>query len=309
MISEELHKIKSFGSDRKSAVAEGDISQKEAELGFQLPAALRELYLCFHPDDPAFSEKGKLIPLEELRAYKRICWTDTEVTVLPFCRYERYGYGFEVSRHNKKAGGEDCITSEDPRMWGIYIEPETNKEKKHLNSRDIPCNEAVLSQWIVEWLGYQQTLAQPSVVAVNKDKAPDYWKKVREFFPDNFFDMSMEALAKRKRNFVVNCTEESPGIICGSILYSRMAYFGGISDKELEGIMKQMGFKYVWIKSQSGHPVYNAAPPQAPRERELLSIALVLQFLCDFAGIEGRGAREESLNRAEAIMCCAPCPA
>ena len=289
MISEELHKIKSFGSDRKSAVAEGDISQKEAELGFQLPAALRELYLCFHPDDPAFSEKGKLIPLEELRAYKRICWTDTEVTVLPFCRYERYGYGFEVSRHNKKAGGEDCITSEDPRMWGIYIEPETNKEKKHLNSRDIPCNEAVLSQWIVEWLGYQQTLAQPSVVAVNKDKAPDYWKKVREFFPDNFFDMSMEALAKRKRNFVVNCTEESPG----------MAYFGGISDKELEGIMKQMGFKYVWIKSQSGHPVYNAAPPQAPRERELLSIALVLQFLCDFAGIEGRGAREESLNRAE----------
>lgn len=63
MISEELHKIKSFGSDRKSAVAEGDISQKEAELGFQLPAALRELYLCFHPDDPAFSEKGKLILL------------------------------------------------------------------------------------------------------------------------------------------------------------------------------------------------------------------------------------------------------
>ncbi len=75
-------------------------------------------------------------------------------------------------------------------MWGLYIEPETNKEKKHLNSRDIPCNEAVLSQWIVEWMGYQQTLAQPGVVAVNKDKAPDYWKKC-------------------------------------SILYSEMAYFGG----------------------------------------------------------------------------------
>ncbi len=58
MISEELCKIKSFGSDRKSTVTEGDISQKEAELGFHLPAALRELYLCFRPDDPAFSEKG-----------------------------------------------------------------------------------------------------------------------------------------------------------------------------------------------------------------------------------------------------------
>ena len=55
MIAEELLKIKSFGSDRKSAVTEGDIAQKEAELGFPLPAALRELYLCFHPDDPVFS--------------------------------------------------------------------------------------------------------------------------------------------------------------------------------------------------------------------------------------------------------------
>ena len=81
MISEELRKIKSFGSDRRSAVTEGDISQNEAELGFHLPVALQELYLCFHPDDPAFSEKGKLIPLEELRTYKRIYWTDTEVTI------------------------------------------------------------------------------------------------------------------------------------------------------------------------------------------------------------------------------------
>lgn len=123
-----------------------------------LPAALRELYLCFHPDDPVFSEQGGLIPLGELTTYKRIYWTDTEVTILPFCRYERYGYGFEVGRHNKKTGGEALVPSEDPRMWGLYIEPETNKEKKHLNSRDIPCNEAVLSQWIVEWMGYQQTL-------------------------------------------------------------------------------------------------------------------------------------------------------
>ena len=46
MIAQKLLKIKSFGSDRKSAVTEGDMAQKEAELGFPLPAALRELYLC-----------------------------------------------------------------------------------------------------------------------------------------------------------------------------------------------------------------------------------------------------------------------
>lgn len=58
--------------------------------------------------------------------------------------------------------------------------------------------------------------------------------------------------------------------------------------------MKQMGFKYVWMKSQDGHPVFNSAPPQPPQERELKSIAPVLQFLCKFAGIEGKDNFSES---------------
>ena len=101
MIIEELQKIKSFGSDIKSTVTPEDIAVKEVELGFALPQALQELYLTFHPDDPAFSDKGNLIPFEELKVYKRIFWTDTVITLLPFCRHERYGYGFEVSRYHK----------------------------------------------------------------------------------------------------------------------------------------------------------------------------------------------------------------
>ena len=66
---------------------------------------------------------------------------------------------------------------EDPQMWGLYVLPETRKEEKHLEGREVPCNQSKLSQWIMEWLGYQQTLAQPSVAAVNKDKAESYWKK------------------------------------------------------------------------------------------------------------------------------------
>ena len=130
MIAEELLKIKSFGSDRKSAVTEEDMAQKEAELGFPLPAALRELYLCFHPDDPVFSEKGGLIPLGELTTYKRIYWTDTEVTILPFCRYERYGYGFEVGRHNKKQAAKP---SYHPRIPGCGAFISSRKQTRRRN--------------------------------------------------------------------------------------------------------------------------------------------------------------------------------
>ncbi len=95
MILEELEKIKSFGDDIKSTVTPENIADKERELGSVLPQALKELYLTFHPDDPAFSGKGNLIPFEELKIYKRICWADTVITILPFCRHERYGYGLK----------------------------------------------------------------------------------------------------------------------------------------------------------------------------------------------------------------------
>ena len=302
MISEELKKIKSFGSHMESSVTPQDIADKEKELGFTLPQALQELYLTFHPNDPAFTEKGNLIPLEELKIYKRVYWTDTIIAILPFCRYERYGYGFEVSRYHKSKDTMVSNDLEDPQMWGLYVLPETRGEEKHLEGHEVPCNQSKLSQWIMEWLGYQQTLAQPSVAAVNKDKAENYWKKMREHLPDTFYHVPLEQLSSHRTNFSVNFVEESSRFLCGSILYSGTAYFGGRFDKELEQLMKQMGFKYVWMKSQDGHPVFNSAPPQPPQERELKSIAPVLQFLCKFAGIEGNGAKEESIRRAEARL-------
>ena len=302
MIIEELQKIKSFGSDIKSTITPEDITDKERELGFVLPQALKELYLTFHPDDPAFSGKGNLIPFDELKIYKRICWTDTVITLLPFCQHERYGYGFEVSRYHKSKDIMSNNDMEDPQMWGLYVSPKTQKEEKHLEGREVPCHQSGLSQWILEWLGYQQTLAQPSVVAVNRDKAANYWERIKEFFPNTFYHIPIEQLSSHRTNFHVNFVEEPSRLLCGSILYSGTAYFGGKTDKELEQLMKQVGFKYVWIKSQDGHPIFNSAPPEPPQERELKSITPVLQFLCEFAGIEGKGAKEESINRAEARL-------
>ncbi len=302
MILEELKKIKSFGSNMESSVTPEDIAEKEKKLGFTLPQALKELYLTFHPDDPAFSKEGKLIPLKELKIYKRTYLTDTTITILPFCQYERYGYGFEVNRCHKSNNTISNYHLEDPQMWGLYVSPETRKEEKHLEGREVPCNQSKLSQWIMEWLGYQQTLNQPSVIAVNKDKTTNYWAKIKEFFPNTFYHIPIEQLSSYRINFNVNFVEEPSRLLCGSILYSRTAYFGGKTDKELEQLMKQTEFKYVWIKSQDGHPIFNSALPKPPQKRELKSIAPVLQFLCEFAGIEGKGAKEESINRAKARL-------
>lgn len=299
MIQKELQSIKSFGSSMESIITLEDIAHKEVELGFPLPEALRELYMIFHPDDPVFAENGSLIPLEKLKIYKRILWKDTEITVVPFCLHKRYGYGFEARRYHKSKGSISNNHSEDPEMWGLYVLPETPKEKKHLDGHAVPCNQSRLSQWIVEWLGYLQTLAQPSVVAVNRDKVANYWKSMKEFFPNTFFQVPIEQLSRHRTNFDVNFVEEPSRLLCGSILYSSTAYFGGKTDQELEQLTKQMGFKHTWIKSQDGHPIFNSAPPQPPQERELKSIAPVLHFLCEFAGIEGKGAKEESINRAE----------
>ena len=302
MINEQLQKIKSFGCSKESVVTLEDIAAKEAELGFSLPKALQELYLIFHPEDPVFAGQMALIPFQELKIYKRVYMTDTVISILPFCRDEKFGYGFEVSRYYKRQDRLERNAPEDPQIWELCVSPETNKEKKYLYDREVPCNRAVLSQWIVEWLGYEQVRARPSVVMVNKDKTAGYWGSVRKFFTHNFYLVPKEQLSSYRINFDVLYMKDPSDILCGRIFYSDMAYFGAKTDEELEQLMKQMGFRYVWIKSRTGHPTYNSAPPQPPRERELLSIEPVLQFLREFAGIEGRGAKEESIERAEARL-------
>lgn len=298
MILEQLQTIHSFGCGLKSTVTPHDIAAKEKELGFPLPEALRELYLIFHPDDPLFSDEMHLIPLSLLQTCQRTCWSDTILTLLPFCRGEKYGYAFEVSRHIKKTPCPQGCPADDPEIFGLFVSPETAKEKKYLNGYEVPCNKARLSQWLVEWLSYEQTRAQPSVVSVNKDKVPHY-SNLQEIIPHHFYEIPKEELAKARYNFVTRYTEEPSRILYGTILYACTGYVGAQSDEELEDLMKQLGFRYTWIKSQTGHPVYNAAPPEPPKERELLSITPVLEFLREFTGITSTGAKEESIQRVE----------
>lgn len=300
MILEKLKLIKSFVSSLDSTVTEEDIAAKEQELGFPLPEALRELYLTFNPEDPIFSgAEIQLIPLSMLETCQRPRWSDTIVTLLPFCRHEKWGYAIEVGQHLKKEPRPPLCPMEDPDICELCLSPETAKEKKYLERRQVPCDKAKLSQWLVEWLGYEQTRAQPSVVAVNKDKVTDYYWKLRNIVSHDFYELP---LGNADHNFCASYMMDPSPMLYGTILLGRTGYFGAQTDEALENLMKQLGFRYVWMKSQTGHPIYNDAPPEPPQERELLSIAPILEFLRDFAGLTRPGAKEESVQRAEARL-------
>ena len=103
-------------------------------------------------------------------------------------------------------------------MWGLYISPETRKEEKHLAGHEVPCNQSNLSRWIVEWLGYQQTQAQPSVIAVNRDKTADYWKRLKELPLNAFYHIPLEQLSSVRINFNVNFMEEPFRLLRGRFI-------------------------------------------------------------------------------------------
>lgn len=130
MILEQLQTIHSFGYGPESTVTPDDIAAKEKELGFPLPEALRELYLTFHPDDPLFSGEMHLIPLSLLQTCQRTCWSYTILTLLPFCRGEKYGYAFEVSRHIKKYPARKGVLRMIQKFLAFLWRPKRPRRKR-----------------------------------------------------------------------------------------------------------------------------------------------------------------------------------
>ena len=65
MISEELKKIKSFGSSMESSVTLEDIVDKEKELGVMLPQALRDFYFTFQKEQ----KRGNFVTENKIQKY------------------------------------------------------------------------------------------------------------------------------------------------------------------------------------------------------------------------------------------------
>lgn len=151
MISEELKKIKSFGSHRESSVTPQDIADKEAELGFTLPQALQEFYLTFHENDPVFSTKNWFIPLRELERTERHLIGSQDVEVITFYTYGIWEVGFR-----KETSDQDIY---DPYTYIYYNNPKNQKQKQASICR----SGYRLSCSILGWISAQQLFSQNSI--------------------------------------------------------------------------------------------------------------------------------------------------
>lgn len=83
---------------------------------------------------------------------------------------------------------------------------------------------------------------------------------------------------------------------------------GARTDEPLEKLLEHTDLEPHWQRSQNGHEVFSYKRPEKPKpfrpekERELISIAPVLDFLCKFAGVDGPVIEPEKIDKAEARL-------
>ena len=319
MILEKLKLIKSFGTSLDSAVAEADIAAKEKELGFPLPEALREVYLTFSPEDPIFSTWMNLIPLDELRTIV-LEDRDKHGAVLPFFRNDTWLCSALVGSFLWKKLETQVLFYDvdlnDPPVFLSYREPKSKKEAQFFEmlSGNYLSHETEdpLSLWLTAYLGIMQVYSQPSLLILNKRHEWDwaYQKRLSALRQEGKYHpvarleyhMALADIAYLRLSDQP-VLEALSGLQPIPLPHSaRVQAYGAQTDEALEEVVQALGVSVCWLRSQTGKRVFQVKPPEPPQERELLSITPVLEFLREFAGITRAGAKEESIQRAEARL-------
>lgn len=313
MILEELKIIKSFGSQLESTVTTEDIATKEKKLKIKLPEALMDLYLTFHPEDPLFSGPCSLLPFDELKVQriKRAHW---HYVLLPFAWDETiqttYLVGIEMKPSPKNKYSKEVYHYQeeaDPPIF--YIQ---NKEIKEL-VHDKPT--VLLSDFILRWLSSHQVYAMPSILGVKQFSDEDWeslpclhqaLKRVRipETVPPAF--LALDGFCWRRPDGFAPVTTYNRDTKTLEPVVKHL--IGAGTDEPLEELLEHTSLEPRWQRSQKGHEIFSYKRPEKPekpkpfcpeKERELISIATVLDFLCKFAGVDGPVIEPEKIDKAE----------
>ena len=314
MILEELKIIKSFGSPMASTVTLEDITAKEKKLKIKLPEALKELYLTFHPEHPLFSGQRSLIPFEELK-FQRIKRKYWHYILLPFSRDEKVGAVYAVGIEMKASPQNEY--SKNVHHYQEEADPPVFKgiDILHEGSRATP-----LSEYIIEWISTHQIYTMPSILGLEEScrNSPyfppePYLAALPCLYPSvNYIHLSedlppaflaIDSFWRRPDGFVPRGwqgRDESGNtrqVVCTLI--------GARTDEPLEKLLEHTGLEPRWQRSQNGHEIFSYKRHEKPKpfrpekERELISIAPVLDFLCKFARVDGPCATEDNLDKAE----------
>ncbi len=314
MILEELKTIKSFGAQVESSVTLEEIAAKEKKLKIKLPDALKELYLTFHPEDPLFSGPRSLIPFEELKL-QRIRRTYWHFVLLPFSQDEGEGAVYSVGIEMKASPKNEY--SQNAYYYQEEADPPVFKgtDILHEDSRPTP-----VSEYIIEWIATHQVYTMPSILGLEASCRSSTW-----FLPEPhlaelpcLYPAVSEVRLSEELSPVFLVTDSDwrrPDGFVPRFYWDRAAskeprqictLIGARSDEPLEKLLERTGLEPRWQRSQNGHDIYQLPKP-APKpepfrpkeERELISIAPVLEFLRGLAGAEGPCATDESIAKAE----------
>lgn len=303
----EWNTIKAFGNHLDSEITAQDIATKEKELGIKLSEPVYELYKSFNPKDPIFSFVYSLIPFDELELLK---FEDSFrfYTAIPLFLGEGESYGVVVNLTNKNTGIlEDYSMDLDPVAIGISTQSLLRKSR-YSKKKIMKKNKVIISYdafysghicaCIMECLGITQLYSMPSIIAINSYKL--------RYGENSIILNHLKKCGPEKANVWVS--KDDPSIL--STTFSSDAFkqsftfdfaFAAQTDEPLENFIKKMDFDFVWLKSQNGHKIWDGNKTQElSPERELFSITSVLEFLCRFAGTDGKCATDKEIANAEA---------
>lgn len=299
MISEELKKIKSFGSGMESSVTPGDIAAKEAELGIRLPEALADVYLAFGEGTPVFSESNFFVPLDELEITERGNASSPRRMVI-IAKWLADGTGDGFFLDDKNPG--------DPQVYRCR----TCIKKPGDRSFLMPEN-GTLSVFLLWHIGFRQLQQQRNVIQVSGkqfetlwDSAHDDWNQVNcrtlsgtfDWFlgphPTNKFDL--RGRPQQSPYGFVGVTRQSGLLTCLSLGHALIAL---CSEEQLGGVVAEVkGGEWKWVRKHDGSQA--SGRQKAVKERKLESILPAIRFLKAYACIQESGVSKEECAMAEA---------
>lgn len=304
MILEELKLLKSFGASLDGTVTETDLSAKEQELGIPLPEALRELYLTFNPEDPMFTT-CRMIPLAELTVRK--AEDDWQIfQTIPVLVEEKRTYGPAISAERKYGSEKPCWMRYKEElglvMRGTFPKKVTNKPLKLVRGS----SGRSISTLILSMIGTQIFGVAPSLAdareqdETGRKRTPQatkaLWDTIRPFRPIGTGGSGLQLGGAGNDILFMWSSDLREGL------------FAARTDEPLEQLIRETGAPLEWIRSQNGNVTSAQIWVPELKARDLYSIAPILSFLRDFAGVTETGLLESELQKMEDKLGPLPLP-
>lgn len=299
MIVEELKKIKAFGSNIEGSLTKEDIEKKEKELGIVLPESLCDLYRMFSPHDPIFSVWLNLVPFEELTTRVIERHAKIEYTCVTILKNEETSYGFVVKYRNLNIGEIVDYTLKDDLPFCLYYSnPKKRVDKAYLRWRN-----DILSSSIICYLGFLQVYSQPYLIAASKNIG----KRANQHCSDMELWKAFNSIVKKQKCEVIALDSETKTEIiaakheiCPFAMAKYGHAFGAQTRAPLEKLIEENpDFEFVWLKNNAAQNESLEREMPILKERQLVSIAPVLQFLLEFAGLSGKTATKGKIQICE----------